>query len=138
MKNVMISIKGLQSLDMGEDDTLEFVTDGEYEYGDIVRFSYMESELTGMEGTRTDFTVAPDQVTLVRSGTVSAQMTFQKDSKQYFLYETLFGTFTMGLETHSIFKRFDPAGGELEIHYVIDIDRAPPNRNIIRIDIKEA
>jgi len=134
----MISIRGLQGLDMQEEDVLEFVTDGEYEYGEPIRFGYMESELTGMEGTRTDFTVEPDKVTMQRTGTVSAEMVFRRDSKQYFLYDTPFGTLTMGLETHSIFKQFNECGGTLEIRYVVDLDSANRNRSLLRIQVREA
>ena len=52
-KDVLIAIKGMQELDglSGEGD--ELVTPGTYSMdGNIARFSYMESELTGMEGTK--------------------------------------------------------------------------------------
>ena len=88
MKDVIISIKGLQGTDE-EGNDLELVTDGLYSYEpDNVAFEYMESELTGMEGTRTEFSVAGDQVVITRRGTVNMQMTFKAGEKYYFVYDT--------------------------------------------------
>ena len=49
MKDVIISIKGVQSLPQGESDSVELVTEGKYSFRDgHGELSYMESELTGM------------------------------------------------------------------------------------------
>lgn len=65
MKDVIISIIGVQNFTQGSDDTVELVTEGKYSYRDgRGELSYMESELTGMQGTRTSFTFGPDEVVL--------------------------------------------------------------------------
>ena len=56
MKNVIISIKGTQNFIQDPSDTVELGTDGKYTYADgRGELTYMESELTGMEGTKTSF-----------------------------------------------------------------------------------
>ena len=67
MKDVIISIKGTQNDADGEDSEIELVTDGQFSFenGEGV-FSYMESELTGLEGTKTSFTISPLGVVLSR------------------------------------------------------------------------
>ena len=138
-KDVIISIKGAQRPDDGESGTIELVTDGEYACdGGDVRFSYMESELTGLEGTKTSFHIAKDAVTLSRRGAINSDMVFEVGKKHYFAYETPFGAITMGVDTHSIQNRLGETGGDLEIRYVIDMEHAGATRNIFKINIKEA
>ena len=49
LKDVIISITGVQNFPQGSDDTVELVTEGKYCYRDGKgELSYMESELTGM------------------------------------------------------------------------------------------
>ena len=54
-KPVIISIRGVQSLEPGEEDVMELVTQGvlRQEEGEGFSLSYLESELTGLEGTTT-------------------------------------------------------------------------------------
>ena len=62
MKDVIISINSLFSFEEGEEQQMEFTTDGYYFYEDEVGcLSYEETEVTGLEGTRTSMIVMPDQ-----------------------------------------------------------------------------
>ena len=138
MENVIISIKGTQNLGNADDDSIELVTDGEFSRRNgVSQFSYMESELTGLEGTKTTFEVMSDQVVLTREGSVNSQMVFQRGKKHYFAYDTPFGATTMGVETHSLSDRLGEKGGDLEIHYVIDMDSVVISRNMFKINIRE-
>ena len=48
----------------------------------------MESELTGMEGTKTSFIFSPEEVVLSREGTLTSRMVFREGKKSTFLYDT--------------------------------------------------
>ena len=89
-KPVIISIRGVQSLEPGEEDVMELVTQGvlRQEEGEGFSLSYLESELTGLEGTTTTFRIAPDRFTLRREGTLNSEMIFQEGQKHVSLYET--------------------------------------------------
>ena len=138
MKDVIISIKGTQSLGQGESDAIELVTEGKYSFRDgHGELSYMESELTGMQGTRTSFTFTPDEVILSREGTLTSKMIFREGTKNTFLYDTPFGSATMGLDTHRIHSTMGPRGGDMEIDYVVDLDHAVVGRNRFRINVRE-
>ena len=102
MKDVIISITGVQNFTQGSDDTVELVTEGKYSYRDgRGELSYMESELTGMQGTRTSFTFGPDEVVLSREGTLTSKMVFREGTKNTFLYDTPFGSATMAITSPS-------------------------------------
>ena len=138
MKDVMISIKGLQFFDDTNSGGVELVTDGKYKWENgVAEFEYQESELTGLEGTRTHFLVEPGQITLTREGTVQAQMVFQQYRKHFFAYDTPFGAMMMGLDTSGIRQSFDETGGELEINYAIEMDNSVMSRNKFNINVRE-
>lgn len=138
MKKVLISIKGFQSTQYSDEESFELVTDGEYAFDNgIIEFSYMESELTGYAvGMKTSFVVEPDRVTLTRAGGVNGEMIFSEGRKHHFVYETPYGSLTMGIDTQSIIHEMDENGGNLEIHYVIDVDSVVMSRNSFKINVK--
>lgn len=137
MKDVLITIKGMQELN-GSSEGDELVTAGVYSHENgITSFSYMESELTGMEGTRTTFEIQKSHVTLTRVGTVNSQMIFETGRKHFFMYDTPFGAFTMGVSTNSISSKMDETGGSLEIRCMIDMENSTVSRNIFKINIHE-
>ncbi len=138
LKDVIISITGVQNFPQGSDDTVELVTEGKYCYRDGKgELSYMESELTGMQGTRTSFTFTSTEVVLSREGTLTSKMVFREGTKNTFLYDTPFGSATMGLDTHKIHSTMGPRGGDMEIDYVVDFDHAVVGRNKFRINVRE-
>lgn len=137
MKNVLISIKGFQSAQNSDEESFELVTDGEYHLDNgVAEFSYMESELTGYAGMRTSFIVAPDSVVLTRAGGLNGEMIFSQGRKHHFVYETTYGSLTMGIDTQSITQELNEDGGNLEIHYAIDVDNIVMSRNSFKINVK--
>lgn len=137
MRDVLITINSTQQLDEG-DDGMELITRGKYGVGaEGIRLSYMESELTGLKGTKTDFLVTPAEVVMSREGTVTAQMVFHKGRKQHFFYETPYGTLTMGLDTHKLEQALGEHGGDMEIEYDIDMDRSVVSRNRFKINVRD-
>lgn len=138
MKDVIISIKGRQNDGDGEDNEIELVTDGEFafENGEGV-LSYMESELTGLEGTRTSFTISPMGVVLTREGSLNSRMIFEKGRKHEFVYDTPLGSTTMGVDTKNITVDLNEHGGDLEIEYVVDFQHAVVGYNLFKINVSE-
>lgn len=137
MKKVLISIKGFQSAESTDEEGFELITDGEYDRHDgVSEFSYMESELTGYAGMKTTFRVEPDRVTLTRAGGLNGEMIFNEGQKHHFVLETAYGSLTMGVDTQSIVQDMTDDGGELEIHYIIDVDNVAVSRNSFKISVK--
>lgn len=137
-KEVLISIKSTQAV-MGEDaEPTELITRGLYSCrGNLKKFSYMESELTGLEGTKTEFLIRPEEVVMNRTGKITTRMVFRIGQKHRFLYGTPYGTLAMGISTGCINSRLGEQGGELELAYDLDFENAVLSRNTIKINIKE-
>ena len=137
MKDVIISVTGVQQGVNGP-DAMELVTAGQYGQDEKeTLLTWQESELTGMEGTKTSLRVQPRGVVLSREGTLNTRMEFEEGRKRYFLYETPFGSATMGLNTRRIVNRLGLHGGEIEIDYSVDMDQTVVGRNRFFIRVQE-
>lgn len=138
MKDVIISIIGTQKMEEGL-ESIELVTDGQYAFNDDKSvLTYLESEITGMDGTKTTFEVGKNLITMIREGTVNSQMIFEKGKKHVFLYETPFGAATLSVDTHRIKSGLDEHGGDMELEYAVDVDNMRLGTNAFKINVKEA
>lgn len=137
-KKVIITVSGSQCVEDMEEEDVELVTEGAYQYdGGIGSFRYEESEITGMEGTTTEFQVSPTEVVISRKGTVTSRMVFVEGRQNVFLYETPYGSATLGVDTHKITNKLGEHGGELNIDYTLHVDRMMVSRNRFLVKIKE-
>ena len=114
-KNVMISITGLQKVDGVEQEPVELITPGVLsQVGGGYHLTYRETALTGLEGTFTSFQVYPDQVSMVRMGTVCLQMVFEKGRRHLSVYETPYGNMSVGVRTEQLTSTLGESGGVID------------------------
>ena len=138
LKDVWISINSIHSYDQEDEDSLEFSTDGHYYFdGENGCLTYMESDVTGLEGTRTSVIVMPDQVVVDRDGMVTSRMIFREGLRDAFQYATPFGSATMGIDTRRISRQMGENGGNVEIEYVVDMEHTVASRNRFQITVTE-
>lgn len=139
MRDVIISIIGTQNDAAGDQDSVELVTAGKYGFENgVSRLTYDESDLTGLTGTKTTFTIDPMGVMLRREGSLNSEMLFQQGRKNFFLYETPYGNATMGVDTRLIDARMDEHGGHLELDYDVDLNHTLLGRNKFKINVRES
>ena len=137
-KDVIITIKGLQSFEDTGDDSVELVTSGRYyEKGGNYYISYKESELTGLGNTTTTLKIEENKVTVMRFGDLSSHMIFEAGQKHISYYDMGFGSLTVGVSTRSIDKKFDDAGGKMRIDYAMEINNAVAGESALCMDIRE-
>ena len=138
MKKVLITVRGIQVTADEPAADMELVTEGEYTYENGSGFfTYEETEITGMAGTTTRFDFTPTEAVITREGSVSSKMVFIEGKKNVFLYNTPWGSMTMGIDTHTIDSALTPNGGSIEIDYTLTFDRAEVSRNRFSVKIKE-
>lgn len=134
--NVIISIKGKQVNEDGPDE-MELVTEGRLICNDKgVLVSYQESELTGLQGTTTMLRINGPVVTLLREGTVNSQMVFEEGRRHLSMYETPYGSMSVGINTRRVKNTIGEFGGDLEIDYAIEIDNLMVGRNYFSMNVK--
>lgn len=137
--NAVISIKGTHSYDDLPGDTVEIITSGTYaKKGDEIVITYDESEPENDGGiTTTTVTINPaKKITVVRTGDVHSQLTFELGRKHLVYYDTNFGSLTVGVSTTRISSTLTDGGGDLEIDYAIEIDHTLAAENQFRLNVR--
>ena len=130
-----INIKGRQ---IYAEDTGEVVlsTTGSYTQRDDVRYiAYKEYD---DEDPRVSHTavlkVEPGKVTMMRAGSTT-RLILEKGRRHLCLYDTGFGSMTVGVFTSELRQALDQTGGSLEIKYTLDIDSNLSSRNELLVEV---
>jgi len=138
-KDVIITIRGLQSFEDADSDSIELVTSGRfYEKNGNYYISYKESELTGLGNTTTTVKIEKSKVTVMRFGDLETHMIFEEGKKHISYYDMGFGSLTVGISTKSIDKSLSDLGGRMKIDYAMEINNAVAGESALCMDIREA
>ena len=135
--NVMLSIRGQQFYQDQDPEVIELVTEGNLtrlEKG--WKVCYEESDLTGLAGVTTVFEVAPDCITLTRTGPLNSQMVFQKGVLHQSLYQMEFGALMIAVQAQKIHSDLTEEGGTVDITYTIEIENAASGTVEYHLDVK--
>lgn len=135
--NAVITISGIQGIAGDKPDAIELVTEGIYcRTEDGFEIRYHESEITGLKGTETTVEINPDGVTVARKGMLNSRMVFRQGEKSSFLYDTPYGSATLGVDTRKINAKLNDLGGELRIDYVVNMEHAVVSKNMLKMSVK--
>ena len=137
-KEVLITIKGLQSYEDQEDDSIELVTTGTYykKDGDYY-IVYKESELTGLGETTTTVKIEPNRVTVIRFGDTRSHMIFEEGEKHVSYYDTGAVALTIGISAKRIRKSVNDFHASVIIDYAMEINNSVVGENAFNISVKE-
>ncbi|MDR1735685.1 MAG: DUF1934 domain-containing protein [Oscillospiraceae bacterium] len=139
--NVWISIRGYQVFaDDFFEDSMDIVTSGTLSRGpDGITITYAEGDAEGLGHTETTLLLGSQRVTLVRCGDVSTQMVFEPGRKHVSVYETEYGTMTVGVNTTRLHCDIGESGESinLDIEYTLEIDHALTGSNSISIRVSK-
>ncbi|AOY54978.1 DUF1934 domain-containing protein [Clostridium perfringens] len=134
-KKAIISICSTQ--DIGEKEKIEIVTVGEFSInGEEFIATYDETEISGMEGTKTTLKIKGDKVVLHREGTTSTKMEFQKDNTQVALYNTPYGMLELKTSTKELDLDVNEKGGNISIKYHLIAGGQEPIKTNLDMKIK--
>ncbi len=136
---IILSVRGQQFYEnQPQPEVTELVTEGTWDQTEdgTITIRYEETELTGLEGTSTTFHITPGCVTLIRQGKLNSEMVFEYDRRHLSMYATPYGTIAIGVNTHKMSVDLDDDGGEVEIHYALEVDHAVMSENIFQLNVK--
>ncbi|MBD5151595.1 MAG: DUF1934 domain-containing protein [Oscillibacter sp.] len=137
-KQIILFVRGEQTYDGVAPEVTELATEGVMTLdGDAISLAYEETELTGMEGTTTRFTLQGDRVVLERTGTIQSRMEFKQGERSSSLYETPWGTMVVDIATTKLAHRLNERGGVLEIVFTIAVNHQVTGENRFKIRVKE-
>ena len=134
----LISIIGTQQLEGEAPESIELVTEGSYCYEPgYITFSYVETQMTGLEGVVTTFTIENDKtVTLRRTGQINSQMVFEPGRTDDSLYEAGPGALMLRIQTKSLTVLMNEHGGIFDLAYSIEVEYATCGLNSYHIEIR--
>lgn len=137
-KNVMLRITSLQRDELGKSETVSLETPGRYgTRGKMTFLTYDETELTGMQGTRTSLLLYPASVALVRTGKILQKQEYTEGEETFSAYETPYGTIDMRVKTTSITNTIQDGRGRLKIVYDVELKGLFNHVNELVIDVWE-
>ena len=130
-----INIIGRQAWeeDQGE---ITLNTTGAYTYRGGARFiAYKEYDTEDPKVSYTSvLKVEPGKVTMMRSGS-STRLILEKGRRHLCLYDTGYGTLTLGVFTSELHDALKQKGGSLRIKYTLDIDSNLSSSNEIKVEV---
>lgn len=140
MKDVLVKVKTVQSNENCENDTIELTAEGKFAAKDgAYLIKYSDAFLSGdNEPIHTTVKVSSDgAVSVTRSGSYQSRFVIERDKRCNCLYQTPYGTMSMGFFGEKIENNLNNNGGELSMCYTVDVNGAELNRNQMTITIKE-
>lgn len=137
-KDVLITIKGSQTNDIGELETIELITNGTF----FTRASnyyliYKESSLTGMEETTTSLKAEPSKVTLNRMGKNQLKQVFEVGIHNNCVYITPYGRIVLGVRSSKVQVDLTDEGGSINLEYELEVGKDKVSDNKLSITVKE-
>jgi uncharacterized beta-barrel protein YwiB (DUF1934 family) len=137
MQNAIITLRGIQTSIQNETTSIEFVSEAKYYKKDNTYYIvYDETEITGMEGTKTTIKVSKDVVSLIRFGKISSNMTFELGVRHTSSYGTDFGFLDVATKANEIRISLSENGGEVYVDYEVEIDGERIGKNNFHLIIK--
>ncbi len=123
-KDVWLSIHSTQQFADCEPEEIVLMTAATlYQRNGKIYIMYEESQITGMEGTRTTLKLDDKQVTMLRSGTLCSELLFAEGQCHVGLYHTGVGApMTISTRTQQVKNEVTTEGGKLALSYIIEID----------------
>lgn len=136
-KRVLISVKTVQFVD-GQPEAVELITQGEYHReGNEFLAEYEESEISGMEGTKTIMKINDDTLRIVRSGTTTSDLMFKKGMDHVSLYNTPFGTLEVVIRPKKVDIDINEDGGNVKLEYKMEAFGLDSIDNALELSIKQ-
>lgn len=119
--NILLNVRGYQA-DENDNHEMELFTEGMLTCDDgKYIIEYDESELSGMENTKTSLTIDGDRVQLKRTGLVETEFVFLKSRVFAAAYETPFGMMEMSVLPTQVLSELSCDKGNIDLEYVIRV-----------------
>lgn len=134
-KKAIITVKSNASMEDG--NLIEVISPGEFYITDNgFRIEYDETEISGMEGTRTKIIVRDSSFTLEREGSTTTKMHFKKKMKTTSLYKTQYGILKLNLDTKNLDIDMKENGGSVSVDYLMGIEGHPSTKTSLSVYVK--
>ncbi len=132
---VTIKVRSIQKTKGEEEQIIELITEGQIEYkNDRVFLSYEESDLSGIEGAKTQLQVGDDFVRMRRVYHGVTEMNFELNRRNTSEYHTPYGKFKLESMTRSLAICLSPKL-RVDIEYDVSLQSMFESTNILHIEV---
>ena len=136
MKDVILKIKGTQTVGDNEPDVIEMITEGEMDITDR-RILLAYNEGADLEGVRTELRVDGERTAMLKRGNSAAgRIVIQKGKRHLCHYVIPQGEMMVGVFGENIKNTLGETGGELYLSYTIDINMGLLSKNQVEISVE--
>ena len=139
MNKIVLDIKSVIKQIDGEENTIEMMTEGElFEKNKSIFLIYYESEVSGMEGSKTMLKISDDTVTMTRFGSTTSKIVFDQAHPMKLVYKTPYGNFNMTVKTSALESSFDleKLSGYIKVDYEMTLESLSNSINHLEIKIR--
>ena len=120
-KSAIISVRSFS--DLNKDEVIEVVTPGKFHLGESeFKAVYVESEISGMDGTTTTLVIKDEALILEREGSTTTRMEFKKGEEVVSLYNTPYGMMNINIYTKELDIDMDDDGGVVYTKYILGLE----------------
>ncbi|MEG0895054.1 MAG: DUF1934 domain-containing protein [Oscillospiraceae bacterium] len=137
-KEVLISIKGVQTVEDSQDVTELFTQGLFYKKNDNYYVCYDESETTGFGGCKTTLKIEKNnRLTLIRAGEIRSHLIIELGQRNVGHYGVPGGDVMVGVYTKDYLNNLNDDGGDLYFKYSMDINSSLISDNEVFINVHQ-
>jgi len=137
-KDVLVTVKGTRTDDLGEKETIELITVGRFFCKKRSYYIvYSESEVSGLEGTTTSVKAEQNRVTLNRVGSSEHKQVFEEGVHNRGNYTTPYGNLPTRVLPWKVEVDLTEVGGSINLEYELELNRQKIGYNELIITVEE-
>lgn len=137
-KDVLLKIRGLQTLDTDTDEPVEVIAAGTWFQRNGKHYIKYEEILEGWDGSSQNLLkIDGDSLEVIKRGLVNTHMVFRKQEKNLTCYATPFGNLMMGITARDIEFRDTESSLDVKVEYALEVNYEHLADCTIRVSVLE-
>ncbi len=121
-KDVMITIRGVHTLDH-EDNDVEMIVRGDYYQKNGKHYILYEEILEGAEErVKNVIKISPSSMDIIKKGVTNSRMLFEKNKKNLSCYSTPVGNLVIGIQANHFYVEEQENSIKVNVDYSLDIN----------------
>ncbi len=122
-EDVLVSVKGLHTLDTAQDEEIEVFSVGKYYFRNGKHYLLYDEQVEDTGGVVSNrITYKDGYLELVKKGSVNVKMSFRVDEKTECWYETPFGEMLVGIEVTDMKSEEQEELLEFQVAYRLELN----------------
>lgn len=123
IKEVLVSMKGLQFDGITEGDPIEVITTANYYKKNGKHYVCYDEVLEGFEGkTKNLLKFSENSLAIIKKGITNVNMVFERNKKNVTCYDTPFGNLMIGIMGKNMYVTETEEDIDIKVNYALDIN----------------